>query len=149
MLSQTHLSTLLSILSSDKTLHDISTLVRQSFPKSQCHQVKVACSMTLLAQDGVLSPSQMLATLYTLYDLHKSEPIGNHPYLSVLLALIDSDPVPVLTTCERQFLLKLVLCQSTEFDDIVPQAHLNSFDDTVPFEAPALDSIRSMVCMSS
>lgn len=146
MLSQAQLKILLEQLGqAHKTLNDLSQSLWHAFPKSQSTQFRVACSIAILIEDSVLSKTQIVAALFTLFALHRQEPIGNHPFLSLLLAMIDGDPAPMLDKCQREFLVRLVCHQTHDFDKQTPQEYLHGWDSQAPFDEPPLEPVRNLV----
>ena len=121
MLVLKELDTLLSLLAEEKKSFDtISQRFHKSFARP--HQFKAACTTCVLLDEqaplAAVRPPQRLAGFFCLYDLHRTDPIKENPFLELFMKTIDSlqEEIPAdskadkhtPSAIERQFLITLI-----------------------------------------
>jgi hypothetical protein len=107
MLNPKELSSLLSILD-DQTKQfeaQMNQFVRTYAKKDH---FRIACSIYLLLQNGVLSLGARLAAYFLLYDMYKSEPLQSNPFLPIFVAPFRNPASSSALVIENAFLTHLL-----------------------------------------
>lgn len=107
MLTPKELSSLLSILDDHTKQFEVQTnhFVRTYAKKDH---FRIACSIYLLLQNGVLSLGARLAAYFLLYDMYKAEPLSSNPFLPIFVAPFRNPASSSASVIESRFLTYLL-----------------------------------------
>merc|ERR1712137_146944 len=126
MLSSKELSALLGILDDQgKQFDTLSNVFSRQYAKKE--HFRMACSLYLFLQNGVLSVGARLVAYFLLVDLYKNEPLYENPFLPILIApLRATNPSNATSSIELPFLHLLLSGPSKEFARSSPNDFINS-----------------------
>lgn len=127
-LSSKELSLLLSILSEDNlsqsSFEGIASTFHHTFQRQDHFRVGSALMLLLQQPDLLPAPSQRVSILFLLYEMYKTEPPQNNPFVTFFLQLLSNqtndenysplNSLPILSSPEKLFLSQLLTSPSKD-----------------------------------